>query len=67
MKVYIIKNKINDLVYIGQTKGKLKYRFNKHIYSANVQNRTNKFHTAIRDLGSDNFFIESLCICNDQR
>lgn len=32
--IYIIKNKINDKVYIGQTRGEIKDRFSKHLSMA---------------------------------
>lgn len=63
MVVYIIRNSKNEKVYIGQTKTKLKIRLKRHVYSATVQFKKNKFHTAIRENGESNFYIEPLHFC----
>lgn len=60
-KIYIVKNNINDLVYIGQTIQKLNQRWNKHLSDARTEiDVDNDFHKAIRELGEDNFYIELL-------
>lgn len=66
MKVYKITNTENNLVYIGQTKGKLIARLKKHINSSKNLRKTNKFHSAIRLLGADKFHIELLSVCKNQ-
>ena len=58
--IYIIKNIINDKVYIGQTTTDLKTRFNQHTKKSTISNRFYKLHNAIRKYGKDKFYIESL-------
>lgn len=60
-KIYIITNTINNKVYIGQTIGKLSDRFNKHIYDAvNRDGKSNKFHSALINIGIKYFKISLL-------
>lgn len=54
--VYIIKNKINGKVYIGQTSQSLGARFNQHCNASH----TSLIHRAIKKYGRENFSIESL-------
>ena len=59
--IYIIKNKINNKVYIGKTFNTLTTRFNTHIRdSRKVKNDNRKFYKAIRKHGEENFYIELL-------
>ena len=61
-RIYIIKNTINNKVYIGQTKVSLKLRFQSHLSSA----RNGKDYIigkAIRKYGEENFYIELLEEC----
>lgn len=39
--IYIVKNKINDKVYIGQTTQKLQDRWLKHLFYGNLQMNKN--------------------------
>lgn len=58
-RIYIIRNDINDKVYIGQTKGDLGFRLERHIkYAYKGYN----FHIsrAIRKYGEDKFHINLL-------
>lgn len=58
--LYIIKNTVNNYVYIGKTYGQLKARFNQHMSDSK---RTNtKFCDAIKIIGKQNFYIELLGI-----
>lgn len=63
-KVYIIKNYINNKVYIGQTKTSLKSRWKNHLSNArNINHPDNKvmiIYDAMRKHGIENFFIELL-------
>lgn len=76
--IYIIKNKINDKVYVGQSvshrlnKNKYRYfgyigRFKDHISEA-VNNTKKKqcsyLNNAIRKYGTENFFVELIEICD---
>lgn len=61
--IYIIRNDINDKVYIGKTIHTLKERLRQHINSSNNDNdahRKSHFHNAIRKYGAEHFFISEL-------
>lgn len=58
--IYIIKNNINDKVYIGQTTMSIEDRFKNHIKKSTIKSRTYKIYNAFRKYGVDNFFIELL-------
>ena len=55
--IYIIKNTINNKVYIGQTSKPLKERFRYHCYN---YNQCKKISRAINKYGKENFRIELL-------
>jgi group I intron endonuclease len=57
--IYIIKNKINDKVYIGQTKGTINKRWVGHKSRANKGSNL-VIHSAMRLHGIENFNIELL-------
>lgn len=54
-RIYIIKNTVNNKVYIGQTKDSLQKRFGKHLSSCEYV-----IGKAIRKYGKDKFYIELL-------
>lgn len=59
--IYIIKNTINNKVYIGKTNQHITKRFKEHIRDSrklNLQHRP--LYKAMRKYGSDNFYIELL-------
>ena len=60
--IYIIKNTINNKVYIGQTRVSVEQRWKEHLrhaqYGEQVINR------AMKKYGVDKFYIETLEICN---
>lgn len=60
--IYIIRNTINNKVYIGQTRTSVSQRWAEHLrharYGKQVINR------AMRKYGVDKFYIETLEICN---
>ena len=56
--IYIIRNTINDKVYIGQTVQSLATRFLNHKMASRTEDT--KFYRAIRKYGEDNFYIELL-------
>ena len=58
--IYIIKNTINDKVYIGQTTTTLKTRFAQHRKKSVISSRFYKLYNAIRKYGKDKFYIELL-------
>lgn len=59
--IYIIKNKINDKVYIGQTTMKIEERFYNHCKPSNQKKKSSyKLYNAMRKYGSNNFYVELL-------
>ena len=58
--IYIIKNKINDKVYVGQTTNTVQYRFNQHLTNANLDYKTGHLYNAMRKYGKDNFYVETI-------
>lgn len=56
--IYIIKNRINDKVYVGQTTQSLQERYNKHLSDAKYKNT--HLYRAMRKYGADNFYCEVL-------
>jgi group I intron endonuclease len=59
--VYIIKNKVNDKVYIGKTNLSVEKRFKQHIRECK-KSRCEKrpLYAAMLKHGTDNFYIECL-------
>ena len=60
--IYIIKNKINSKVYIGQTRVPINIRFSQHLSAARKGGHY-ALYKAIRKYGESNFFIELLETC----
>lgn len=59
--IYVITNKKNGKVYVGQTWGTIQNRFHKHKSSAkNYKNGAKILDNAIRKYGIDNFVIEKI-------
>ncbi len=59
--IYIIKNKINDKVYIGQTTMTVHERFMVHLKPSTQKIRRNyKLYNAISKYGRKNFYVETL-------
>ena len=56
--IYIIRNKINNKVYIGQTIQTLNIRFTAHKMASRIED--SKFYRAMRKYGEENFYIELL-------
>ncbi len=66
--IYIIKNKINSMVYIGQSidihrRWLTHYSLGKKDANPNRLEYNNQIHTAMRELGRENFYIEILEEC----
>ena len=60
-RVYIIKNKVNNKVYIGQTKLSVEERWKYHKRASRDKNKIQyKFYKAINEIGIDNFYYEIL-------
>lgn len=60
--IYIIKNTINNKVYIGQTINKVSYRFKTHIYYAS-RGGDYVIGKAMRKYGISNFYYEIIEQC----
>lgn len=61
--LYIIRNDVNDKVYVGKTYRSIEYRFKQHIRDSKDSRRKNynyKFYRAMRKHGADKFHIELL-------
>lgn len=60
--IYIIKNKVNDKVYVGQSVD-INRRWYQHCYSAeneSANDHNSKLHYAMKKLGKSNFYYEIL-------
>lgn len=65
-KIYIIKNKVNDKVYIGQTVMTLNERFKSHLKPSVCKTRGSyKLYNAINKYGAENFYCELICETTD--
>ena len=63
-KIYVIKNDINDKVYVGQTIQTLKKRFNGHCcYSKSDRSDRMYIKRAIHKYGKEHFSIELIEEC----
>lgn len=62
--IYVIKNKVNDKIYIGQTGYTIKHRFNQHLLAARKGKFNTKLYVAMREIGIENFYVEEIC-CAD--
>lgn len=59
--IYIIRNKVNDKVYIGQTSQSVKERFNQHKKPSTIKKRGSyKIYNAMQKYGIENFYVETL-------
>lgn len=67
MYIYLIRNKINQKYYVGQTIQAVEKRWKDHISAA--KSALSKYNTylsrAIRKYGEENFIVETLCECPD--
>ena len=62
--IYVIKNSINEKVYVGQTRN-LSQRWSSHRYSARKDHRA--LYVAMREIGVENFTFELLEECSDEQ
>ena len=60
--IYIIRNTINNKVYIGQTKVSVDTRWQEHLRHAKYGDQV--INRAMRKYGIDKFYVETLEICN---
>lgn len=60
--IYIIRNTVNNKVYIGQTKVDVQIRWHEHLRHAKYGDQV--INRAMRKYGVDKFYIETLEICD---
>ena len=58
--IYIIKNKINNKVYIGQTTNTVQYRFAQHLTNADLEYKNGHLYNAMKKYGKENFYVETI-------
>ena len=64
--IYIIKNTVNEKVYIGQTTMTVKERFMQHMKPSTIKKRgTYKFYKAIKQYGKELSYIKKYDSCNN--
>ncbi len=64
-RIYIIRNTVNEKVYVGQTTVSIKLRFQNHL-SATRNGKGYVIGKAIRKYGEQNFYIELLEECLEE-
>ena len=58
--IYIIKNKINNKVYIEQTTNTVQYRFAQHLTNADLEYKNGHLYNAMKKYGKENFYVETI-------
>ncbi|WP_193224727.1 GIY-YIG nuclease family protein [Bacillus sp. B2-WWTP-C-10-Post-4] len=58
--IYIIKNLINEKIYIGQTLTDIEERWKSHIRRSRDKTKKYKIYSAMRKYGVENFYLEIL-------
>lgn len=61
--IYKITNRVNNKVYIGQTRFTVEHRFKQHLKNHNIEHRTQPLYLAFAKYGIDNFYVETLEEC----
>lgn len=64
-EIYIIRNRANNKVYIGQTSHNAGHRFNIHLNCARNTKYTSKLYRSMREIGLDKFYVETLKVCTN--
>lgn len=60
--IYIIRNTVNDKVYIGQTRTSVNQRWKEHLRHAQYGDQV--INRAMKKYGVDKFYVETLEICD---
>lgn len=60
--IYVIKNRVNNKVYIGQTRTSLGQRWKEHL--RDIKRSDQLLYRAMRKYGVENFYIEQLDVCD---
>ena len=64
--VYIIKNDVNDKVYIGITTNTIEERFKNHMKESTIKQKIQyKFYNEVNKIGKEHFYIELLEQCQN--
>ena len=67
-KIYVIRNHVNDFVYVGSTCQSLSKRFSWH--KSHMKNKKFQLYEAMMENGIENFYIELIelfpCSCRDE-
>ncbi len=64
--IYKITNKINGKCYVGQTTKSIEQRWKAHCWQCNFNNNM-IIYRAIKKYGKENFSIEKICDCQNQK
>lgn len=65
--IYLVTNLSNDKKYVGQTTLSVQERWNRHIYDALYKYDDFYFHKAIRKYGPEQFKVEEICKCDNDK
>lgn len=66
IKIYVLRNTVNEKVYVGQTKN-VHARLLQHLKDSTMKQRGNyKLYKAIKDIGRENFYIEEIDSCESK-
>lgn len=57
-KIYVVRNDVNNLVYVGQTTRAVEERFKEHCHPGKAN--TEFFARAIQEIGREHFYVEVL-------
>ena len=61
--IYKITNRVNNKVYIGQTRFTIEHRFKQHIKNYNIEHRKQALYLAFDKYGIENFVVEQVEEC----
>lgn len=61
--IYKITNRVNNKVYIGQTRFTIEHRFKQHIKNYTIEHRKQPLYLAFAKYGLDNFSVEQIEEC----
>ena len=67
--IYIIKNIVNETVYIGKTNRSLGERFAEHLYKSTrmeKEHSSKRLYKAMNEIGQDKFYIKLLETCENE-
>lgn len=63
--IYVIRNNVNNRVYVGQTINTIEERFKQHLYLFYKGRVHNKLYNAMREIGAENFYYEKVLECDN--